>query len=105
MKELKAEHRGHEHSNHLAAVSEMVPAIAWVAFEGGQPCPFIKDMIAAGQFYSNRVLKDFRTTSVLEMETVLLLIMWFGCSLPFSSLSPFSPNAITLSLVLSQTIC
>jgi len=44
---------------HLSAVSESVPALGWVAVTPA-PAPYIKEMSDAGQFYTNRVLKDFK---------------------------------------------
>jgi len=45
--------------NHLSAVSESIPALAWVTI-APTPAPYIKEMNDAGQFYTNRVLKDFK---------------------------------------------
>ncbi|CAL8143860.1 unnamed protein product [Orchesella dallaii] len=45
--------------NHLSGVSEGIPALAWVTV-APTPAPYIKEMNDAGQFYTNRVLKDFK---------------------------------------------
>ncbi|CAG7730334.1 unnamed protein product [Allacma fusca] len=45
--------------NHLSGVSESIPALAWVTI-APTPAPYIKEMNDAGQFYTNRVLKDFK---------------------------------------------
>eukprot|EP00055_Hartaetosiga_balthica_P018457 m.134385 g.134385 ORF g.134385 m.134385 type:complete len:468 (-) comp9584_c0_seq1:219-1622(-) len=45
--------------NHLSAVSEGIPCLGWVGV-APKPCPFIKEMRDAAQFYTNRVLKDFK---------------------------------------------
>lgn len=74
-------HRASGFFNHLSAVSESVPALGWVTVvsfgAGGEPsrsfpyrsrlflqsptpAPYIKEMNDAGQFYTNRVLKDWK---------------------------------------------
>jgi len=45
--------------NHLSAISESVPALGWVCVQP-TPAPYIKEMNDAGQFYTNRVLKDWK---------------------------------------------
>merc|ERR1711962_1873188 len=45
--------------NHLSAISESVPALGWVLV-APTPAPYIKEMNDAGQFYTNRVLKDWK---------------------------------------------
>uniref|UniRef100_A0A674DYL5 CAP, adenylate cyclase-associated protein 1 (yeast) n=1 Tax=Salmo trutta TaxID=8032 RepID=A0A674DYL5_SALTR len=45
--------------NHLSAVSESVPALGWVAMTP-KPGPYVKEMQDAAQFYTNRVLKDYK---------------------------------------------
>ena len=44
---------------HLSAVSESVAALGWVAVAPA-PAPYVKELKDAGQFYSNRVLKDYK---------------------------------------------
>lgn len=66
--------------NHLSAISESIPALGWVtvviiflkfiitrhhflcicSFQAPAPGPYIKEMNDAGQFYTNRVLKDWK---------------------------------------------
>lgn len=41
--------------NHLSTLSEGIPALAWVCQEP-TPVPFIKEMIASADFYSNKIL-------------------------------------------------
>jgi len=43
--------------NHLSAISESIPALGWVTVSPA-PAPYVKEMNDAGQFYTNRVLKD-----------------------------------------------
>nr|CAG4650274.1 EOG090X08PR [Sida crystallina] len=45
--------------NHLSAISESIPALGWVTVAPA-PSPYVKEMNDAGQFYTNRVLKDWK---------------------------------------------
>ncbi|XP_013402142.1 adenylyl cyclase-associated protein 1 isoform X2 [Lingula anatina] len=45
--------------NHLSVLSESSPALGWVTVAPA-PGPFVKEMGDAGQFYGNRVLKEFK---------------------------------------------
>ena len=53
--------------NHLSAISESIPAIGWVTVSPA-PGPFVKEMNDAGQFYTNRVLKDWKDKSKTHVE-------------------------------------
>lgn len=45
--------------NHLSAISESIPALGWVTISPA-PAPFVKEMSDACQFYTNRVLMDYK---------------------------------------------
>uniref|UniRef100_A0A2I9LNN7 Adenylate cyclase-associated protein n=1 Tax=Centruroides hentzi TaxID=88313 RepID=A0A2I9LNN7_9SCOR len=45
--------------NHLSAISESVSALGWVTVTP-TPGPFVKEMADASQFYTNRVLMDYK---------------------------------------------
>lgn len=45
--------------NHLSTISESIGALGWIAVSPA-PAPFIKEMSDSGQFFSNRVLKDYK---------------------------------------------
>ncbi|KAG1469242.1 hypothetical protein G6F56_003368 [Rhizopus delemar] len=45
--------------NHLSAVAEGIPALGWFTCEL-KPASFIKDMKDSAQFYSNRVIKEYK---------------------------------------------
>ncbi|XP_071853974.1 adenylyl cyclase-associated protein 1-like [Apostichopus japonicus] len=62
--------------NHLSALSETIPALGWVTIEP-KPGPFVKEMSDAGQFYSNRVLKDFKDKDVKHVNWVKALLKLF----------------------------
>lgn len=45
--------------SHLSAVSESIPALGWVTVSPA-PAPYVKEMGDACQFYTNRVLMDYK---------------------------------------------
>jgi adenylyl cyclase-associated protein len=45
--------------NNLAMIAECVQALSWVTVEPA-PVPFVKEMVAAGDFYGNKVLMEFK---------------------------------------------
>jgi len=55
--------------NHLSALSESIAALGWVAVAPA-PAPFVLEMNNAGQFYTNRVLKDWKEKSKIHVEWV-----------------------------------
>jgi len=57
------------HFNHLSAISESIPALGWVTISPA-PGPYVKEMNDAGQFYTNRVLKDFKEKDKTHVEWV-----------------------------------
>lgn len=56
---VRDKNRASQFFNHLSAISESVPALGWVTMKPA-PSPYIKEMNDAGQFYTNRVLKDWK---------------------------------------------
>lgn len=59
IQQFREKNRASTFFNHLSAVSESIPALGWVAV-APTPAPYVKEMNDAGQFYSNRVLKDWK---------------------------------------------
>jgi len=59
IQEFREKSRRSEFFNHLSAISESVPALGWVAV-APTPAPYVKEMNDAGQFYTNRVLKEWK---------------------------------------------
>ena len=55
--------------NHLSALSEAIPALGWVTVSPA-PAPFVQEMNHAGQFYTNRVLKDWKEKNHVHVEWV-----------------------------------
>jgi len=69
IQDFREKGRRSNHFNHLSAISESIPALGWVTVSPA-PSPFIKEMIDAGQFYTNRVLKDWKDKSKSHVEWV-----------------------------------
>lgn len=59
IQQFREKNRASTYFNHLSAISESIPALGWVAV-APTPAPYVKEMNDAGQFYSNRVLKDWK---------------------------------------------
>jgi len=57
--EVESKYRGKDHVNHLKTVAEGTPALGWVCMEP-TPGPYVKETIAASEFWSNKILKDFK---------------------------------------------
>jgi adenylyl cyclase-associated protein len=53
--------------NHLTAISESISALGWVCVSP-TPGPHVKEMNDAGQFYTNRVLKDWKEKNQTHVE-------------------------------------
>ena len=53
----------------MSALSEAIPALGWVTVSPA-PAPFILEMNHAGQFYTNRVLKDWKEKNHIHVEWV-----------------------------------
>jgi adenylyl cyclase-associated protein len=66
---LREKNRKSEFFNHLSAVSESIGALGWVAVSPA-PSPFVKEMSDSAQFYTNRVLKDFKEKDARHVQWV-----------------------------------
>lgn len=69
IQEYREKHRTSQFFNHLSAISESIPALGWVTITPA-PGPYIKEMNDAGQFYTNRVLKDWKEKDKRHVEWV-----------------------------------
>uniref|UniRef100_A0A6G1SGA1 Adenylyl cyclase-associated protein 2 n=1 Tax=Aceria tosichella TaxID=561515 RepID=A0A6G1SGA1_9ACAR len=67
VEEFKQNNRAHTLFNHLASVSESIPALGWVAVSP-TPAPYVKEMIDAAQFYTNKVLVAYKDKNKLHVE-------------------------------------
>jgi len=65
IQDFREKNRGSPFFNHLSAISESIPALGWVAVSP-TPAPYVKEMNDAGQFYTNRVLKDWKEKYVVS---------------------------------------
>lgn len=66
---LREKNRKSEFFNHLSAVSESIGALGWIAVSPA-PSPFVKEMNDSAQFYTNRVLKDWREKDAKHVQWV-----------------------------------
>lgn len=64
---FREKHRTSQHFNHLSAISESISALGWVCV-APTPGPYVKEMNDAGQFYTNRVLKDWKEKNTTHVE-------------------------------------
>lgn len=76
IQEVQSKNRSSPYFNHFSAVSDAVPALGWVTISP-KPAPFVKEMGEAGQFYSNRVIKDFKEKDPRHVEWTKALMKIF----------------------------
>ncbi|XP_050313726.1 adenylyl cyclase-associated protein 1-like [Anthonomus grandis grandis] len=69
IQDFREKHRTSTFFNHLSAISESIPALGWVAVSPA-PAPYVKEMNDAGQFYTNRVLKDWKEKDKRHVDWV-----------------------------------
>ncbi|XP_045510481.1 adenylyl cyclase-associated protein 2 isoform X3 [Colias croceus] len=67
IQQFREKNRASPYFNHLSAISESIPALGWVAVSP-TPAPYVKEMNDAGQFYTNRVLKDWKEKDKTHIE-------------------------------------
>ncbi|ALC38576.1 capt, partial [Drosophila busckii] len=67
IQDYREKHRTSAYFNHLSAISESVPALGWVCVSP-TPGPHVKEMNDAGQFYTNRVLKEWKEKDAKHVE-------------------------------------
>ncbi|XP_041974941.1 adenylyl cyclase-associated protein 1 isoform X2 [Aricia agestis] len=67
IQQFREKNRASPFFNHLSAISESIPALGWVAVSP-TPAPYVKEMNDAGQFYTNRVLKDWKEKDKTHVE-------------------------------------
>ncbi|RZC40878.1 adenylyl cyclase-associated protein 1 [Asbolus verrucosus] len=69
IQDFREKNRSSKFFNHLSAISESIPALGWVTVSPA-PAPYVKEMNDAGQFYTNRVLKDWKEKDKKHVEWV-----------------------------------
>lgn len=67
IQDFREKHRTSPFFNHLSAISESIPALGWVCVSP-TPGPHVKEMNDAGQFYTNRVLKEWKEKDATHVE-------------------------------------
>ncbi|XP_034472380.1 adenylyl cyclase-associated protein 1 isoform X2 [Drosophila innubila] len=67
VQDYREKHRSSPLFNHLSAISESIPALGWVCV-AMKPGPLVKEMNDAGQFYTNRVLKEWKEKDATHVE-------------------------------------
>ncbi|XP_013107816.2 uncharacterized protein LOC106087344 isoform X1 [Stomoxys calcitrans] len=67
IQDFREKNRASPFFNHLSAISESIPALGWVCVSP-TPGPHVKEMNDAGQFYTNRVLKEWKEKDATHVE-------------------------------------
>jgi len=67
--ELKDSNRSSKFFNHLSAVAEGISALSWVCVSP-TPGPHVADMRSGSEFYSNRILKEFKGKDQTQVDWV-----------------------------------
>jgi len=67
--ELREKNRAHKLFNNLSAISEGISALGWVVVSPA-PAPFVNEARGSSEFYSNRILKDFKGKDQLQCDWV-----------------------------------
>ncbi|XP_049850579.1 adenylyl cyclase-associated protein-like [Schistocerca gregaria] len=66
---MTADNRSSPFFTHLSAVSEGLGAFGWVSVEPA-PAPFVHEMIGASEFYSNKLLRQYRNKDQDQVDWV-----------------------------------
>jgi len=64
---FREKNRKSKQGNHLAAVSDGIAAFGWVAI-APTPVPYIKDMVPSAQFYTNKILVEFKGKDPTQVD-------------------------------------
>jgi adenylyl cyclase-associated protein len=67
--EIREKNRAHKLFNNLSAISEGISALGWVVVSPA-PAPFVNEARGSSEFYSNRILKDFKGKDQLQCDWV-----------------------------------
>lgn len=67
--ELRDANRASPYFNHLSAISESIPALAWVTLPA-KPHKHVEEMYGTAQYWGNRVLKEYREKDPKQVEWV-----------------------------------
>ncbi|KAI4454155.1 adenylyl cyclase-associated protein [Holotrichia oblita] len=69
IQEFREKNRSSKFFNHLSAISESIPALGWVTVSPA-PAPYVQELNNTGQFYTNRVLKEWKEKDKKHVEWV-----------------------------------
>jgi adenylyl cyclase-associated protein len=67
--QLRDKNRASKFFNHLSTISEGIAALSWVCISP-TPGPYVADMRGGSEFYSNRILKDYKGGDQTHIEWV-----------------------------------
>jgi len=67
--EIREKNRAHKLFNNLSAISEGISALGWVVVSPA-PAPFVNEARGSSEFYSNRILKEFKGKDQLQCDWV-----------------------------------
>lgn len=67
IQQFREQNRQSPLNNHLLAISESIPALGWVCV-APTPGPHVNEMKDASQFYTNRVLKDWKDKDAKHVD-------------------------------------
>lgn len=73
--EFRDKNRASKHFHHLSTISESIGAFGWVCV-APRPLDYMAEMTGAGDFFSNRVLKDFKEIPGHKEWTVAVRAMY-----------------------------
>jgi adenylyl cyclase-associated protein len=66
---LREKQRANKQFNHLSAISEGIGAIGWVVVEP-TPAPFVNEARASSEFYTNKILVEFKKSDQNQVDWV-----------------------------------
>jgi len=69
VKEFKDKNNRTKNPSHLSAVAEGISALGWVA--EALPVPFVGEMKGSSEFWTNRILKDFKGKDQQQVDWVM----------------------------------
>lgn len=77
IQQFREKNRSSQLFNHLSAISESIGAFGWISVSPA-PSPYVKEMSDAAQFYTNRVLKDYKEKDLNHVNWVKLWLQFLS---------------------------
>lgn len=75
--DIREGNRGSPLFTHLTTVSEGISVLGWVTIEP-KPADYVTEVLSSAQFYGNRIIKEYKEKSVLDIEAVSRCGLTFG---------------------------